>query len=218
MPEVVGVGSGFVRLSEATQRRKNFVYPCDHEQLAILLQAGFSPIPHSTLAFRLSSYRAVGGYSNTIEKAEDFDFLVRLANIGRLHSLREPLVVCTHRDDSHTRRHRPGGRDITFYAALVLILNSVDRAAARPSQEVVERWLDRIGPHGIRGVLGRWAFRLLRQKFGRLDAAVLVYLTRIVLSHAPSMLRSRRQKWWPGSETPQDVAFRLQEDRALSDS
>ena len=218
MPDIVGVGSGFVRFSEATQRKKNFVYPFDHEQLAILLQAGFSPIPHSTLAFRVSSYIAVGGYSNTMEKAEDFDFLVRLANTGPLHSLPETLVQCTHRDDSHTKRHRPAGRDISFYAALALIMNSVDVAAGRPSQEVVERWLDRIGPHGIRAILGRWSLRLLRQKIGRLDAAVLVYLTRIFLSHAPSMLRSRRQEWWPGSETPRDIASRLHGDRTLGDS
>jgi len=212
MPDVVGVGSGFVRFSEATQRRKNFVYPFDHEQLAILLQAGFSPIPHSTLAFRVSSYDAVGGYSNTIEKAEDFDFLVRLANTGPLHSLPEALVLCTQRDDSHTKRHKPGGRDITFYAALALIMNSVERGAARPSQEAVERWLESIGPHGIRAILGRWSLRTIRQKIGRLDAGVFVYLTRIFLANAPSMLRCRRQKWWVGSETPRDIASQLHGD------
>ncbi len=206
MPDIVGVGSGFMRLSEATQRCKSFVYPFDHEQLAILLQAGFSPIPHSTLAFRLSSYHAVGGYSNTIEKAEDFDLLVRLANTGPLHSLPEALVLCTHRDNSHTKRHQPGGRDTVFYVVLALIMNSVERGAPSPPQAVVEQWLEGIGPHGIRAMLGRWSLRTIRQKIGRLDARVLVYLTRIFLANAPSMLRCHRQEWWRGSKTPRDIA------------
>lgn len=208
-PDVVGVGSAFIRLDESTGREKKFVYPFTHDQLAILLRAAFDPIPHSSLAFRASSYQAVGGYSNTIEKAEDFELLIRLSDYGTLLSLSEPLVRCTHRENSHTKRHRPKGRDTMYYALLGVILNSVDRKG-RPPQLLVERWLDKIGSTGISALLGRWSYMTARRNFRQLDRRSLSYLARRTVSNARSILKASREPWWETARTPRDVALQLQ--------
>lgn len=216
MPDIVGVGSGITRVNEVTNRSKTFIYGFSHRQLAILLHAGFDPIPHSSLAFRLSSYKAIGGYSDTIEKCEDFEFLIRLSNAGRLLSLPEPLVRCAHRESSHTNRHRPKGRDTMFYTVLALILNSVEKESTRPSQEAVERWLEGVGSDGIRAILGSWSLREIRQNIGEVDLKVLVYLTRILVSSVPSIRRSRRQEWWGLAKTPMGIATHCNDRQRLT--
>ena len=70
---VVGVGSGIRIIDEATNKQKTTIYPSDPSQISLLLRAGFNPIPHSSFMLRLAAYNAMGGFSNVMEKGEDFD-------------------------------------------------------------------------------------------------------------------------------------------------
>jgi len=209
MPDIVGVGSGIIRIDEATNGRRKFIYSANPEQIPILLQAGFNPIPHSSLTFRLSSFKAVGGYSKTIEKCEDFELLLRLAGSGPLLSLPIPLVQCMHRQGSHTRKHRPKGRDEFFYTVLSLILNSSGAMSVGLSQEIVETWLDAVGPDGVRALLGRWSLGAIWQNYLKLNFNSLEYLMKQVVSRVSNITRCREKEWWAYSKTPRDIAVFL---------
>jgi len=214
MPDIVGVGSGIVRINEATNKRKTFVYPVNSRQIAILLRAGCTPIPHSSFTFRRSSFEAVGGYSNTIEKGEDFELMLRLATSGSLFSLPIPLVHCTSREESHTNRHRPKGRDVPFFAALSLILNSVGEGSERPSQEMVEMWLESIGSDGVGALLGIWSLRSIRHNFLKLNQSSLTYLMKLAALHLLQIVKCLRKDWWDYSKTPKDIAIYLLSKRS----
>lgn len=209
LPNVVGVGSGIIRIDEATNRQKKFVYRVSPQQIAILLRAGFNPIPHSSLTFRLSSFKAVGGYSNTIEKGEDFELLLRLAGSGNLFSLPIALVQYTSRKDSYTATHRPKGRDISFYTVLSLILNFAGRESERPSQEMVEMWLESIGSDGIKALLGVWSLRSIRHNFKKLNLSSLTYLMKSAILYFSRIIKCRREIWWDYSKAPKDIAIHL---------
>ncbi|MEK7854623.1 MAG: glycosyltransferase, partial [Acidobacteriota bacterium] len=209
MPNIVGVGSGIIRVNEATEGRKTFIYPVSPQQIAILLRAGFNPIPHSSFTFRLSSFKAVGGYSDTIEKGEDFELMLRLTDRGSIFSLPTPLVLCASREDSHTNRHRPKGRDVAFFAALSLILNSIGRESTRPSQKMIEMWLEDIGSDGVGALLGEWGLRSIWQNWAKLNRDSIAYLLALVLAQTPRIVKCHREYWREYSKTPKDVAIHL---------
>jgi len=213
-PDIVGVGSGIVRMNETTNKSKTYVYPSCPRQIGILLRAGFNPIPHSSFTFRRSSFEATGGYSDTIEKGEDFDLLLRFAASGSLCSLPIPLVHITAREDSHTNRHRPKGRDTSFFKALSLILNSIGEGAVRPPQEMVEMWLESIGSDGVGALLGGWCLRSIHHNFRKLNLNAVSYLLKLAGLHLLQVAKCRRQKWWGYSKEAKDIATYLLSNRS----
>jgi len=76
------------------------------------------------------------------------------------------------RFDSHTFTHRPGGRAVNYFTALIPVLRELDgiEGATLPSLERIEKWLDSIGPEGVFALLARWAFGALKTNLFRLDA------------------------------------------------
>ena len=213
-PDIVGVGSGMVRINETTNRSKTYVYSACPRHIGILLRAGFDPIPHSSFTFRRSSFEAIGGYSNTIEKGEDFELMLRFAISGSLFSLPEALVHITTREDSHTNRHRPKGRDTSFFKALSLILNSVGEGSVRPSQEMVETWLESIGSDGVGALLGRWCLRSIWHNCLKLNLNSLSYLVKLAGLHLLQVVECRRKAWWDYSKAPKDIAIYLLSNRS----
>lgn len=209
MPNIVGVGSGFKVTDEATNRQKTYIYPSDPRQIAILLLAGFNPLPHSSLSFRKSSFNTVGGYSSSIEKGEDFHFLLRLANIGDLYSLPNVLVKNTKHKDSHTFKHRPKGRDTSFYTVLSLILNSFSGEQKQLTQLEVEKWLERIAPDCLNGLLAEWSLRSIHQNWKTLDAKSIVLLVKMVRLNWFKIIKCRFAPWRKYSKAPNDIAVHL---------
>lgn len=210
-PEVVGCGSRIVQVTERTGRERTYPYPRGHEAIVRLLRAAISPFPHSTLTFRRSAYDQVGGYSDVFEKCEDFDFLLRLARIGRLACIDRPLARCTAHADSHTLLHRPKGRDAKYYVMLAVLLHALDGepGASAPSVEAATAWLDRVGPDGIRALCARWAIPGLGVATRELDLASLRYYVLAQLRWAAAIVRHRGDDWWGYASTPARVAARL---------
>jgi glycosyltransferase involved in cell wall biosynthesis len=210
-PDVVGCGGGIVQVTEKSGRERRYTYPARHEALVRLLMAAINPLPHSTLTFRRGAYDRVGGYSDVFEKCEDFDFLLRLARVGRLASIGRPVVRYTIHDDSHTFLHRPKGRDAKYYAMLAVLLHALDDrpGAAPPSVDAATAWLDRIGPDGMRALSARWAMRGVGRATRELDLASLRYLASAQLRWAAALVRHRREDWWRYSSTPARVAETL---------
>ena len=171
-PSLLAVGSGVVWRNEITGKEKAYALSGEPRPIRTLLLAGFDPIPHSTLTYRRSAYDAAGGYSERMEKGEDYELLLRLLSRGRIGSVAEPLVRCVVRADSHTFTHRPKGRDVVYFTALIPVMRALDGMDGTPPLPVerIEKWLDSIGPEGVFALLARWALEALKKNWFRLDA------------------------------------------------
>lgn len=92
-PECVAVGSSIQLIDEDGDPFTIQHCPTTHEEIdAAHLRGGGGTMPHPSLMMRTEAIRRVGGYHTEYEPAEDLDLLLRLAEIGRLANLGEPLL------------------------------------------------------------------------------------------------------------------------------
>lgn len=94
-PEIVAVGCGVETVSETGESLGRHVYPASHAALVVSLDSLLTPIPHSTLMVRREALKSVGGYRSAFLKAQDYDLLRRLAEVGMLASVPDALVRLT---------------------------------------------------------------------------------------------------------------------------
>lgn len=93
-PDVVFLGSAFIRIDEHGREVKQHGYPASHRRLMVNLERLKGFCPHSTAFFRLDLARSVGGYRACLNNANDHDLWLRLASHGSLACLSAPLVQC----------------------------------------------------------------------------------------------------------------------------
>lgn len=87
-----------------------------------------SPFIHPTVMFRAEAARRVGGYRAAFEAGEDYDFWLRLADIGEIAILPELLIRYREHGGSVTRT-----RELRqIYSARLAKLASAERRAGRP--------------------------------------------------------------------------------------
>ncbi len=204
--ELVGVSGGINRVDGDTGKRKKFVYPRRHKTIMLVMAAALNPIAHSTLTFRRSAYDAVGPYSKDIEKGEDFEFILRLAGIGRLESLLEPLVEFTYRQDSHTFKHKPKGRNEHFYSILSVVTSQAEINGIMVTRKQIENWLDSVGPEGTHAIVGRWAIRAFARNIFGLDAPAMMLLLKTGLLYSGEIAKCKSAEWWKQASKPLNIA------------
>ncbi len=179
----VGVGASIVVFDEERATSKTYSYPADSQQISILLNAGLNPLPHSTLTYFRSAFVAVGGYSEAMEKAEDFHFLHCLLNQGNLYSIPITLAQITVHRDSHTFSHKPMGRDVYFYCLLSLLMNDTESAHGLLPQSEVECWLDHIGQGRRQLLLSKIALKSIRRNYRDLSMSSWILLSKLMISY-----------------------------------
>ncbi len=206
-PDVVAVGGGIIRVEERTGARKKFTYPNDHRTIMLLLETCINPVPHSTLAFRRACFDGASFYSTTMRRSEDFELILRLARKGRLVCLAEPLAYYNYRLDSHSFRSEPGTRIELFYALKAVLLHHSEAAGDKLSPAQVERWLESIGPSGIRAIVGRRAFTTAMRNLGSLDVRTLVILLKTAAMHSRDIIGNLGGKWWKNAGTLESMAM-----------
>ena len=130
--------------------KRTFQYPYRHDEIMLFLRSTLSPILHSTLMFRKKIFQKIGGYWEAMEKAEDFDLILRFGLHGRLGAVCEPVSVLRFGvTDSHTTRHQPHGRDAQYYSVLSFLFNTARINGLNCAQQDIEEWLDKIGKYGV---------------------------------------------------------------------
>ena len=86
-PEIVAVGGQIVLIDATGRDLGPMRLPCSHEEIDEHHMRGASVLFHPTVMMRTRTVRAVGGYDETCEAAQDFDLWLRLAEAGRLANL-----------------------------------------------------------------------------------------------------------------------------------
>lgn len=213
-PEVVAAGGGFhaiyfrERLWERVLRRKNRTIhlPYQHDEMMLFLRSVLSPIPHSILMFQTKAFWDVGGYREAMEKAEDFDLILRLGLHGRLAAVREPVGVLRYGiSGSHSIRHRPFGRDAQYYAVLALLSNTAPGNGLNYVQSNIEKWLDEIRKQGVSVLQGRWIWENLIKRIGCLSFANRTIPLKALILCLPAILACWNRSWWAAACSPENI-------------
>jgi len=202
---VSGVSSGMVSFSDSSNLIKTYQLKLFADEVKILLRAGFNPVIHSSLMLRAKDFIGINGYSEVIEKAEDFDLLLRLTQKQEVHVLPDILVKYHISDQSHTNRYKPKGRGSEYYAVLSLLkVYSLERNIAL-SDLTLMRWLDSMDASDIKALLSRW----------NLNAALKylfifpIQLTGLLLigfcSGFIAVVYSSKRVWTPHVKNPQKL-------------
>jgi glycosyltransferase involved in cell wall biosynthesis len=90
-PEVVAVGSSAVVIDEASGEVGRIVVPARDATLRSRLVRN-NPFVHSSMMLRKSAVVSAGGYRHDFPLVEDLDLWLRMARLGKLANLAEPLV------------------------------------------------------------------------------------------------------------------------------
>ncbi len=89
-PDAVLVGA----LAETIDDRGRRVRPPSYVSLAYPNE--MAPFPHPSIMFRRQAFGRIGGYRSGAEKWEDIDLYLRMAEVGPVLVLTEPLVAVRH--------------------------------------------------------------------------------------------------------------------------
>ena len=102
-PACVVVGTSFIAIDDRGRPRRT--HHCLINDTTIRRGLALDPcIPHPTAMLRRSALIAVGGYRPGYVAAEDYDLWRRVAHLGRLHNLEEPLLLYRETAASMSRR------------------------------------------------------------------------------------------------------------------
>lgn len=114
-PDVVLLGSGFVEIDEHKQVIKEHSYPSTHRTLVRHLERLQRMFPHSSAFFKRETAEAAGCYNPFFKKTQDWDLWLRLAERGKLASLKRCLVRV--RKHSEQIQKSPGTAQLVYGAA-----------------------------------------------------------------------------------------------------
>ena len=97
--DLVLVGSGLVIIDENGHQSKVHLYPHQHIKLTRRLFRAFPFFAHSSAFFKLSAVQELGGYRTQFHRSQDQDLWLRLAEIGRITCIKQPLVLIRKHDE-----------------------------------------------------------------------------------------------------------------------
>ena len=145
-PSLVAVGCSVHFIDPADRRLMTFAYPFGHDAIVSWVMAveRGNGMSHPALMMRADAVRTIGGYRAEFWPAEDADLVLRLAEIGRLKNLAEPLLSYRLHPESigqlNTKRQRDAHYRSVAEAAARRGLPPPDEALrfAAPASEVDE--------------------------------------------------------------------------------
>ena len=97
--DLVLIGSGLVIIDENGKQGKVHNYPDRHIRLMRRLSRGSPFFAHSSAFFKLSAVRELGGYRTQFHRSQDQDLWLRLAELGEITCIKEPLVLIRKHDE-----------------------------------------------------------------------------------------------------------------------
>ncbi|MEL6335667.1 MAG: glycosyltransferase [Pseudomonadota bacterium] len=102
--DLVLLGTGWITMDEAGRRIAPLRAPTGHDSLDARLIAGITPVHQPTCMFRRAALERTGPYDEDLTVSEDLDLFMRLAEVGRIDNIEEPLVLYRVHDRSISAR------------------------------------------------------------------------------------------------------------------
>lgn len=103
---LVLVGTGFFQIDANGRRFSAYRYPITSAALKTRLIRLQAFPPHSSLMYRASTVHILDGFNALFQRAEDYEFLLRIINTGEFACISEPLVEYRHH--STNKSNSPG--------------------------------------------------------------------------------------------------------------
>ena len=91
-PDVVLLGTDYLEVDRYGRLVKRHRYPSEHDPLVRQIEWGGSPFPHSSAVYNTEVVRRIGGYRNRLMGVGDADLWLRMALVGQMHCINEPLI------------------------------------------------------------------------------------------------------------------------------
>lgn len=110
---LVLIGSGLVIIDENGKKGKVHHYPDRHIRLMRSLSRGSPFFAHSSAFFKLAAVRELRGYRTQFHRSQDLDLWLRLAELGEITCIKEPLVLIRKHDEQMSR-DRTGRRQLIY--------------------------------------------------------------------------------------------------------
>jgi glycosyltransferase involved in cell wall biosynthesis len=98
--DIIALGSGCIEINKEGKEIVNHHYPQKHFNLVDHIARGLSPFPHSSVLFCRKAANQLGGYRLSLNGAEDVDLWLRMSEIGKIGTIREPLIKLRKHPDS----------------------------------------------------------------------------------------------------------------------
>ena len=115
-PKMVAVGCSVHFIDPSDRRLMTFAYPAGHDAIVdwiMAIERGIG-ISHPSMMMRAAAVSRIGGYREEFFPAEDADLVLRLAEIGRVDNLAEPLLSYRLHSQSIGRLYSERQRDAHF--------------------------------------------------------------------------------------------------------
>lgn len=90
-PKIVCVGSCIQLINEKGEELYPHHNPEEHRKI-VKEMSRRTAMAHPSVMYRTAAVQAVGGYREFFKYAEDYDLWIRLAEVGELHNLQQPLT------------------------------------------------------------------------------------------------------------------------------
>jgi hypothetical protein len=146
-PSIVFIGTGHSVINSQGQVEGIYSYPTSHEQLLSNLINIRKYPAHSSAFYRADAVKALGGYRPRMKRSQDCDLWLRLSEIGRLASLKEPLIRLRYHPEQIS--DIGGSKGQFFYSRMAMISywlrirGFTDPVDANDSNyELFVRWLE----------------------------------------------------------------------------
>ena len=117
--DIVAVGSSVQILNNKNSIIREVNYPTSHHKLKKMYTKKMNSLPHSSLMLRKDKLIELGGYREIFKKAQDYDLVLRLTEIGKIGSIKKPL--CQLRYDNNSITNNLNGNLQVEYSVMALI-------------------------------------------------------------------------------------------------
>jgi len=137
--DIILLGGGCLEIDKSGRHIKQHIYPMSHRGLMKRLECLGPFFPHPTAFFSRSRVQDLGGYNPRFRSSEDWDLWLRMAMVGQIGCLREPLIKLRKHEKSVTAVDSGRLTEIMGMAATVCHFR---RQAGRsdPSQGDPQEW------------------------------------------------------------------------------
>jgi glycosyltransferase involved in cell wall biosynthesis len=135
-PAVVCVGTAVHFIDDAGRFLRDGHPGLENEEIQQRILAGDCVLNHPSVMMRRHALESVGGYRPEFEPAEDLDLWLRLAEIGRLANLADPLMNYRQHTASFSERHQM----LQLERSAAAVLDACRRRGIPPRKIELSAW------------------------------------------------------------------------------